>query len=372
MSKTHPHIIHISSYYPPHLGGLERVVQEVAVHLAGDGYHSTVLTSDIGVGPVDAHAAPHLQVKRLWAFEFAHTAFIPGLLWHLLKVSKPAIFHLHLAQAYVPEMVWIASKLRRIPYVVHFHLDVEPSGRLGFIFVWWKRWIQTKIIKDAAHVITLSPDQTKLIEARYAKSTDQITFIGNGVGESFLKIGEQARTFHTPLRLLFVGRLAKQKRPERLVEAMVLIKAPVTLTIVGEGEERQKLEKYVTENGLNNVVFQGSLFGNDLIDAYKDADIFVLPSDKEGMPLVVLEAMATGLPIVGSDVLGIAELVGGVGVLVSNPSPETFAKAIENILRNPGQLDGLSKVSYEKAREFSWRLLVNKLVRVYGDIVKRS
>lgn len=369
MNKIYPYIIHISSYYPPHLGGLERVVQEVATHLARDGYHSTVLTSNIGVGSVDAHTVPHFQVKRLWAFEFAHTAFIPSLLWHLLRVSKPAIFHLHLAQAYVPEMVWIASKLRGIPYVVHFHLDVEPSGRLGFIFVWWKRWVQTKIIKDAAHVITLSPDQTKLIETRYAKSGNQITFIGNGVGENFLRIGEGKRVFHQPLRLLFVGRLAKQKRPERLVEAMMLIKAPVTLTIVGDGEDRAKLEKFVSENRLQNIVFRGALFGDDLIEAYKNADVFVLPSDKEGMPLVALEAMATGLPIVGSDVLGITELIDGTGVLVKNPSPETFAETINDLAENPDRLDNLSKKSVEKARSFSWQKLVRRLEKLYEDIL---
>lgn len=369
MKDTTPNIVHVSSYYPPHLGGLERVAQEVAEQLARDGYHITVLTSDSGAkNMARTETRNGLTVRRLWSFDFAHTAFIPGLLWQLLRTEKPAIFHLHLAQAYTPEMVWLAAKLRGIPYVVHFHLDVEPSGSLGFIFLWWKRWIQPGIIKGAAHVITLSPDQSTLIEERYHKPADQVTFIGNGVGEQFLKLGEVKRAFHTPLRLIFVGRLALQKRPERLVEAMSLVTSSATLDMVGDGEDRAKLEALAAKLHLTNITFRGRLDGDALLHAYSDADVFVLPSDREGMPLVLLEAMATGLPIIGSDVLGIKELILGIGILVKDPSPETFAKAIDALAGTPERLPQLNAASLQKAENYSWKKLIEKLEIVYKEI----
>lgn len=363
-------IVHISSYYPPYLGGLERVVQEVSEQLARNSHSVTVLTSNIGAKSASRiETKTNLIIKRLWSFEFAHTAIIPGLFWQLLRIRKPVIFHLHLAQAFVPEMVWLASKLRRIPYVVHFHLDVEKSGKFGFIFDLWKKWVQPVIIKDASMIITLSPEQSKIIENRYHKPASQITFISNGVGEQFLEIGKEKRIFHKPLKLLFVGRLSVQKRPERLVEAMPLIKSDVVLDIVGDGEDRVKLESLVAKLGIKNITFRGRLDGDKLLDAYRNADVFVLPSDREGMPLVLLEAMATGLPIMGSDVLGIHELIEGVGILVKDPSPQNFARAIDELASNPERLQELSRKSLEKAQQHSWKKLVEKLEEVYRKVI---
>jgi phosphatidylinositol alpha-mannosyltransferase len=364
-------IVQIASYYPPSLGGLERVVQEIAEQLARDRHRVMVLTSNVNAKNLPrVEGGPYLTIRRLWAINFAHTAFMPGLLWQLFRVRKPAVFHLHLAQAYVPEIVWLTAKMRGIPYVVHFHLDVERSGKLGFIFVWWKRWVQPLVIKDAARVIVLSPEQAKLIHERYHKPVDQIDFISNGVGDQFLNLGRAKRDFHKPMRLLFVGRLHMQKRPERLIEALSLIKSDVTLNVVGEGDDRMRLESLVAKLKLTNVVFSGRLYDQKLLAAYQNADVFVLPSDREGMPLVLLEAMATGLPIIGSDVLGIHELIKGIGVLVKNPSPQTFAEAIDGLACNPEELSKLNAASSENAKKYSWKKLVEKLESVYGEITK--
>lgn len=364
-----PSLVHIAAYYPPHLGGMERVAEEIAKQVAHDGYNITVLTSDIGAKnkPIK-RISLNPNVRYLWSFEFAHTPFIPTLLWNLWRTKKPAIFHIHLAQAYAPEMVWLASKLRGIPYVLHFHLDVEPSGTFGFLYILWKRWIQTRVIKDAARVITLSPAQSQLIEERYHKLPSEVVFIGNGVSEAFLEIGKTKRTFHNPLRLLFVGRFTIQKRPDRLIEALKFTKSDVILDMVGEGEDRSKSEELVAKLGLKNITFHGRLDGEKLLDAYRNADVFVLPSDREGMPLVLLEAMATGLPIMGSDVLGITELIDGVGVVVKNPSPETFAKAIDNIASDPQKLTELSEASLKTADNYSWTKLIKRLEEVYKEI----
>ena len=362
-------IVQVAAYYPPHLGGLERVAQEISEQLARDGYAVTVLTSDIGAKDSPrTECAPKLTIKRLWSFDFAHTAFIPGLLWQLLRVRKPAIFHLHLAQAYVPEIVWLAAKLRGVPYIVHFHLDVQASGPLGFIFLWWKRWIQPAIIKGAAHVITLSPDQSALVQERYGVPAGKVAFIGNGVSEKFLAIGSIMRDFHDPLRLIFVGRLASQKHPERLIEALPLIASPVSLTLVGDGEDRAELEALVAKLGLRNVEFKGILRGDELLQAYREADVFVISSDREGMSLAILEAMAAGLPIIGSDVLGITEMIEGVGVSVKDPGPRTFAQAIGDLAAHPDRLTGLSAASFQKAQQYSWSKLAKSLESLYKEI----
>lgn len=364
-------IVCISSNYPPYIGGLERVAMELSEQLALNGNNVIVLTSDMdakGVSKVEQKT--NLLIKRLRSFRFAHTTFIPFLFWELLKIKKPAVFHLHLAQAYVPEMVWFVSKIRNIPYIVHFHLDVDPSGPLGFIFIFWKKYIQTLVMKGASKVITLSQDQTKLVRERYELAKDRVEFLSNGVSEKFFAIGDQERIFHSPSRLLFVGRLASQKRPERLIEAMSLLTTSVLLDVVGDGEDREKLEKLVHNLSLTNIIFHGIKQGDELIDFYKNADIFILPSEKEGMPLVLLEAMATGLPIIGSDVLGIHELIDGIGVLVENPNPTNFAHAIDNLLADKNKMSELSRKSAFHAKQYSWSNLADKLEIIYKELIR--
>jgi glycosyltransferase involved in cell wall biosynthesis len=363
-------IVQITSYYPPFLGGLGKVAEEVSLQLAENGNDVLVIATNLQAKKHNfKEKSKNIVIKRLKAVELFHVPIVPNLFFQLLIVPKPAIFHLHFSPALIPDIMWIVSKLRGIPYIVHFHLDVDPSGVFGFIFLWWKRWIQPIIIRDAKVVITLSPDQKKLIEDRYNKSPEQVRFLGNGVGDNFFKIGRERKYFNQELKILFVGRLEVQKRPERLIKALKLTKLKITLDMVGDGEDMEKMKALAKELKLNNINFIGRLSGEKLINAYRNADVFILPSDKEGMPLVLLEAMAAGLPIIGSDVLGINELIKGVGILVKDPNPENFARAIDDLAENPIRLKELSEKSFNKAHEYSWKKLVKKLEIVYSEIL---
>ena len=167
---------------------------------------------------------------------------------------------------------------------------------------------------------------------------------------------------------MYVGRLAIQKKVERLIEAISLLKFPAKLIIVGDGEDRLKLELLTEKLKLKNVTFVGKKYGEELREYYQHADVFAISSDKEGMPLVVLEAMASGLPIVGSNVLGIRELVKGTGILVDKPDGEGFAKAITRIYENPQLIQKLSLKSQKKARQYSWKLVANQFIEQYESL----
>ncbi len=365
-----PNIVQLSAYYPPHLGGVEVVTQEISNELANRGNRVQVITSNIGSKHNDSQFQDtNLIVDKLGSFEFAHTPFMPKLFWRLCKVNKPAIFHLHLSQIFLPEVMWTVAKFRKIPYVIHFHLDVDPSGPLGFLFVLYKKLFWPVLMRGASHVIALSPEQVKMVRERYGLDENKVSYIPNGVSNKFLKIGERSRTYHKPLRLFYLGRLDKQKHFDRMIEALALIKSNVRLDIVGDGEERAKLENLAEQLKLTNVTFHGPKTGDDRLQYYKQADVFVLPSDKEGMPLVMFEAMASGLPVIGSDVQGIREHLKNVGILVPNPSPATFAQAIDKFYDDREKLyPQLSKASKEKAAQYSWPLLTNRIEALYRKI----
>ena len=91
-------------------------------------------------------------MQRLAAWDIAHTAIIPGLLRQLLRKPRGSVVHLHIAQAFVPEMVYAAHLLRGLPYVAQLHLDVGPSGKAGFLLRVYKPLILKRVLRGAARV----------------------------------------------------------------------------------------------------------------------------------------------------------------------------------------------------------------------------
>ena len=368
MSKQPRPIVHVVPYYPPHVGGMENVARTVAEGLSETGRTVEVLASTSGRSRAPrVERRGNLTVRRLRTIEFAHLPFMPTLLYQLLRVPRRALVHVHVAQAYAPEMVWLSGVLRRRPYVAHFHLDVEPSGPLGPIFVAYKRWVLGPVLRSAARVIVLTEAYAEFVHQRYGVAVERIVVVPNGVAEEFFRSPSERAGHDGPFRLLFVGRLAPQKNVARLLEAIAATTRPVELAIVGDGEERALLEGLISELHLGNVRMVGSRTGDDLLTWYRWADAFVSPSDKEGMPLVILEAMAAGLAVVSTDVPGSRETIGTDGLLTPL-DPAAMASAIDRLACDPQLAAELGRRAYERAGRHLWPLVLANLEDVYRSV----
>ncbi|WP_329570987.1 glycosyltransferase family 4 protein [Kitasatospora sp. NBC_01266] len=359
-------VVQITPYYPPHLGGLERVVEKLATGL-GDRHQVQVLTTTIG-----AEGAPRrsrqgaVTVRRHRCLELAHTPVAPGLPLALLRHPRGAVLHLHSAHALLPELVALTAKLRRQPFLLHFHLDVDASGRFGRLLPAYKRHVFGPVLRAAAAVIVLTAAQSDFVHRTYAVPRERIHVVPNGVDRSYFMPPREVS--ERPLELLYVGRLSPQKNVGRLLEALCLVRQPVRLRIVGDGELRAELEQLTAELGLTQVEFAGAKLGAELLNAYAQADAFVLPSDKEGMPLVALEAMAAALPVIATDVPGNTELLGGVGLLAA-PEPAALARAIDSVAGDPALRRELAERSAAIAPTFAWDAVVRRVERVYEQVL---
>jgi colanic acid/amylovoran biosynthesis glycosyltransferase len=142
-------------------------------------------------------------------------------------------------------------------------------------------------------------------------------------------------------RLIFVGRLAAVKAPHMLIEAVALLRdrgRKVLLTLVGEGPARPALEELIGERGLSDQVqLSGACNHDKVADFYRNNDAFVLASFAEGIPVVLMEAMAMELPCVATWVTGIPELIdnGVDGLLVPPADPVALADAVERLIKDP-------------------------------------
>ncbi|MBP9749827.1 MAG: glycosyltransferase family 4 protein [Candidatus Pacebacteria bacterium] len=363
-----PTIAHVVSYYPPHLGGMEVVARELVRELASRRYPVRVYTSRVGAETTTSREVrDQVQVHRLHTLHVAHTPLMWALPFHLLTLPRGSILHVHVAQAFVPEVVAGVAWVRRLPYVAQFHLDVERSGRFGFLFPAYKRYVLGPVLRHANAVLVFSLEQRDFVVHRYGVDEARVHVIQNGVGMEYFT--ETSRSYpEGSFRLLYVGRLAVQKRVDRLIRAVAQCAFPILLTIVGDGEDRAMLEALATKLCPGRVVFVGRKDPKKVRMYMRKADIFVLPSDKEGMPLVVLEAMAGGLPVVGSDVVGIRELVREVGMVVQNPSPETFATALAEVCGDRALYERMSTQSLACAKEYTWPAVVAELEEVYHEV----
>lgn len=360
-------VLQITPYYPPHLGGLERVVQQLANQQA-ERHRVTVVSTGLGADGAPGRAQEgRVTVRRHRAVEAAHTAIAPGMALSLLRAPRAAVLHLHCAHALMPELVALTALLRRQRFLVHFHLDVDASGRLGRLLPLYKKHVLGRVLRAAAGVIVLTEAQAGLVRDRYRVPGGQVHIVPNGVGaEYFLPRRVPGPGQERPLKLLFVGRLSAQKNVGRLLDALALAEQPVTLRIVGDGEQREQLRARAERPDLTGAVeFAGPLHGEDLVGAYAWADALVLPSDREGMPLVALEAMAAGLPVLATDVPGNTELIGGVGLLAA-PEPAALAVAVDRLAEDAALRAELSARSAEAARSYSWEAVAARVEQVYA------
>ncbi|MFE7182002.1 glycosyltransferase family 4 protein [Streptomyces erythrochromogenes] len=370
-------VLQITPYYPPHLGGLERVVLHLSRCLARR-HDVRVVTTTLGSGGAPRRTREDgVTVRRHRATEFAHTAIAPGLLGSLLAAPRGAVLHAHCAHALLPETVALAARLRRQRFVLHFHLDVDASGRLGGLLPAYKKHVFGRVARAAAAVIVLTEQQARFVEEAYRVPPARVHVVPNGVGPEFFRaapapatatapVGAATATATSrPLRLLYVGRLSAQKNIARLLDAISLAESPLRLRVVGGGELDADLRARAAALGLGErVEFTGPLYDGDLLAAYADADAFVLPSDREGMPLAALEAMAAALPVLATDVPGNTELLRGVGLLAA-PDPASLAAAVDRLASDPALRARLAGRSAERARRHTWEEVTRQVELVY-------
>jgi glycosyltransferase involved in cell wall biosynthesis len=174
-------------------------------------------------------------------------------------------------------------------------------------------------------------------------------------------------------RLLFVGRLVHQKGLDLLLKALRdLRELHWELTIVGDGVLRDELQASLDHFNISERVhFVGWQRDEDLVRYYQQANLFILPSRHEGMPNVILEAMASGLPVIASNIPGNEELVlyETTGLLFPTEDVDSLRGALHTLIQDPGQRASLGEASRRRVVEnYTWR----RTAQGYMDIFIRK
>ncbi|NLW83429.1 MAG: glycosyltransferase family 4 protein [Phycisphaerae bacterium] len=258
----------------------------------------------------------------------------------------------------------------RIPYIVSLRGSDVPgfNVRLKLDYVLLSGLFR-RIWKNASAVIANSRGLAELAR-RFEPSLDYAV-IPNGV-DTDLFSPPASRTLSGRIKLLTVCRLISRKRIDLQIETLDrLLKNQVDaeLNIVGDGNLEAPLRTLAQSLGIaDRVHFHGLLDFDQLPAVYRANHLFLMTSQHEGMSNAMLEAMASGLPVITAPCEGVAELIDHNGIVVPQPSPNELAAAIAELLAQPDRYAAMNRAAADKARQFSWAAVADQYVEHYRRI----
>lgn len=362
-------IIHVVAAYPPELGGMENAVKELAELTARKGHEVIVITSSFKKSK-KIEKSNNLTVYRLWSIRIPGIPVtIPLLPFKLFKlIMRDAIVHVHYVLNFSMDIAILVARIRKAKIVAYIHIDPLPSGPLGFLNPPYKKLIWSRILSLPNRVIYPTEDYINSMRQKYCVPLDKCSVISYGIDISHFR-RKASSIISPPVKILFVGRLHRQKNIARLLESFYLFqkRCEAILHIAGDGEDRKIIEEFIKHKDMSNVVLEGELRGTKLADLYEASDIFVLTSDFESFGIVNLEAMASGLPIVASDIPGVKSLLEGSAILVE-PTPENFAEAMARLVENEQLRTDLVNKGFEKVTNYDWDTITEKMITLYRSL----
>jgi glycosyltransferase involved in cell wall biosynthesis len=367
-----------TDYYPPHIGGgVEAVVSEVATRLAMSGHDVMVATLGRSDWPsvevkrgVHIRRFPSIRLDRLTGMEIAVSLHALSGIKRALEEFEPDLVNAHHQYFTTTPPALVAGRQLGIPTVLTLHIATLDSfrGWRGSLARLYGSTVGKGLVARADAVVAVSEAVARSVTKRPGQT---VRVIPNGVDiERF----HPDPTREPGSRVVFVGRLIANKGPDIAIESfeMVRERAPgATMTMVGDGPMADSLRRLVDERGLGEAItFLG--LQEDVSGILRQSDIFVRPSEVEGMPLTILEAMATGLPVVACDVGGVAEVVnaGVTGHVVAPGSARRVAGAILDLLTDKRKAVEMGAAGLRRVQGgFSWDATAAANLEVFQELV---
>ena len=361
--------------YPPIGGGGGRVADQVAAGLARRGHSVRVLTAGMRHLP---RRKMHGQIEVLRPESFRRredTCSVPEMALYLAtsfcpvlreaRNWRPDVVHAHFAVPTGP-LALAAKVLTGIPYVLTAHLGDVPGGvpeQTDHLFrllgpfvtpVWRRARCVTAVSRFVAGLATKAYGVTPIV-------------IPNGVRP----IARPQLRVHSPRRIVMAGRLSIQKNPLLAIKALALIKEmDWSFDAIGDGPLGPEMRALAEQSGIGGrVTLHGWISSAQVAQLMADADILLMTSLHEGLPMVAIEALQSGLAIVGSQIGGMRDVVEeGRNGFLCELSPAAFAQKLRALLEDAEMLERMRRASHEKAGDFD----LEKTVTAYEGVLQES
>lgn len=390
-------ILILTHYFNPHLGGIEEVALQQAKLLAKKNHEVKIVSSNIGNDSSKLTKEEKIQgidIYRVSASDFLYKNFdIPQPIFNPLELNsvlnklviQSDIIHIHDRYYMTSIFGSMIGKKYGKPTVLTIHVgEVKYSKRIYKLLFKFNEKISDFVVQKADKVLVLGKEIEKYVKARY-KTRPIIVF--NGVDTEFFspykhdgenknrkELGISENTFI----VLFVGRFTYKKGADYLLKIARKLKSSdnynkIELLLIGDGPEREKIEYSIKSEKLDNIKILGKISDKKLLaNFYKISDILIFPSRKgEGSPLVILESMSSGIPVIVKNTGYHAQIIknGKTGYVVEN-----IDEMVDKILflnQDRITLEKFSNNCRTYIKKYSWSKNVEELISIYSSSIKK-
>jgi len=375
-------ILQIIPYFTPKCGGDVNIVYNLSNQLLKRGHEVTIFTTDFepdweyvksldGVCVVPFHCIANIGLMLISM----------GMKKQLKKEIRDFdIIHMHDFRSYQNIVTYRYAKKYNVPYVLQAHGSVLPFFQKQGLKRIFDLFFGYKILRDASKVIAL----TRTEAVQYKKmgiDEDKIEIVPNGIDlseyENLPEKGEFRKKYSIrddEKIILYLGRIHKIKGIDLLVKAfadLINVLDGVRLVIAGPDDGfLSTLKGQIEDFKINDkILFTGPLYGRDKLEAYADADVYVLPSVYEIFGITVLEACACGTPVIITDRCGIADIIDDKVGHVVEYDKDQLQDAIIKVLSDEELRMRFGEGGRRLVREeFGWGGVVGRLEQIYKKV----
>ncbi len=371
-------ILVTAPYFPPYGGGLERYALEIS-KLLSEHYNVVVVTSGERLGEDALEHQGDIKIYRLsYGIKICNTPF--SFKWFskirkIIKNTKPDLINIHMPVPGIGDVAFLVSM--GIPKIITYHSGSISKGySVWSIFTYiYERFLLGYFLSNAKRIICSSDYVRYGFLKRYLSKTVTIT------------PGVDIERFHPDLNkkteyisILFVAGLGKTETYKGLTNLINSIKEivnerkDVILNVVGDGDLREEYENYASSIGLaENVKFWGRLDGDKLVEKYQKSHIFVSASTNESFSMVILEAMASSLPIIAFDVGGTSQMIedGKNGYLLKCTNVDNLKEKILELINSSEKSIQFGELSRKKVESnYTWAKKFDQYISVFNEVIK--
>jgi len=386
--KKKSKLLVITPYFYPKVGGLENYAYNICKGLRKKfGWKVVVVTSNHYRQANQLETIDGIKIYRIpRMFKISNTPINP--LWYfkirnIIEIEKPDIINSHTP---VPIISDIAARVSRdIPFVLTYHNDLSKQNvilnflcRLYYIILGFQTLrISNKIIATSKYYV----DNSHYLQSYHEK----IDIVHPGVDtkrfNKHVKNNYLKKKYGDYNFVVFVGQMDKShvhKGVDFLIKSLGVVRKKVKnikLILVGTGDRVEYYRTLANKKGMtNDVLFAGFVSDEKLPYYYSGSSVTVLPTtdDSEGFGMVLIESMACGTPVIGSEVGGIPYVIqkNRSGILVPPENSSKIAQAIIKVIQNKKYATNLAKKAYERVnRKFNWDIQVQRTHSIFQELI---
>lgn len=358
-------------HFPSREGGIEIVVEELGTRMIKRGNKVTVYNRsghhisgeeyDIGV----RHEYKGIRIKYVWTIKRRGIAAVTSSVTASIKASlgRHDVVHYH---AEGPSFMCWLPKLFGKRVVVTIHGLDWQRAKWGKFASWYIMHGEKMAVKKADEIIVLSTGEQKYFKDTYGRDT---VYIPNGVEKPILREAQEIRKrwgLEKDSYVLFLGRLVPEKGLRYLIEAWKRLKTDKKLVLAGGSSDTKDFVNELKENSNESILYTGFIQGRILEELYSNAYFYCLPSDLEGMPLSLLEAMSYGNCCLVSDISECTEVVEDKAVVFERANVDDLAEKMQLLLAQPEIVAHYRQNASEFiCGKYNWEDVVDKTLALY-------